>query len=116
MESRAIGDAALLRLAVGKLDKLRIDVHPEPPRLEPLRRRQHDDPVARAEVHHEVVAADFAHAQHLVHHDLRGGHVRPAGALQLDVRGTGKPRERQRAEREHDSPPIFQNNLFHIFL
>ena len=101
----AVGHAALLRLVVRQPDELGIDVDAEPARLVLLSRREHDDAVARAQIHHEIVRADLRHAQHLVHHDLRGGHVGPAGALQLDVGGRSEASEGECAEGEQYSAP-----------
>jgi hypothetical protein len=103
-------------LALSFASSMRVDVHADAARLVPLRRGQHDDAVARAQVHQEIVGADAPHLQHLVHHDLWRGHVWPAGALLFDVHGAGAGRrERQRPDRQHDAPAALRMLLFHGF-
>jgi len=74
-EARAVGHAFLFRVGIGDLQEVGIEVHPEAARAVLLRRGNDDASVARAEVNHEIVRADFRHFQHCVDHHPGRRHV-----------------------------------------
>jgi len=96
VERRTVGKPQALRLGVALLDEVRIDVDAEAARLVFAGGGQDDHAIARAEVDHEIPGSHLTHAQHLVDDDLRRGHIRPAGALELFLRGGDRPHAKHR--------------------
>ena len=69
------------------------------PRAPNLRRGDHDAPVARAEVHHQVARARLRELQHAMHHLVRGGDER-------DVRDSSAATKVSRKSGEDRGKPI----------
>ncbi len=71
----AVPDAGVTRVFFAFRGQLFIEVNAEAARAVLFRRGDRDAPIAGAEIDHKVLRADFRHAQHFVHHNLRCRHI-----------------------------------------